>query len=339
MNLPAARISDRAIDRRSFIRQNASGLLWSGALNGVCEAGGDSKSNLRIGLIADVHKDIIHDADERLTIFVDSMNAARADAIIQLGDFCIPKPQNLPFLQIYRRFAGPQYHVLGNHDTDGGYDRELAVKFLGMPNRFYAFDLGGLHFVVLDANDRPPGHKSGYPKFIGRDQLDWLERDLGDSPAETFVISHQSLERPSCIVNQADVRAILENSKFADGRRKVAACLHGHWHIDHASEIAGIPYVHVNSASYVWVEDASKRRPRLSESLARKYPHVSSTIPYRDPLFAILEIDRAAGRFSILGRDSAWTGPGPEQVGYAPAGYPPGALHAGIRNRGFSISK
>ena len=339
MNLPSGRISNPVMTRRSILRETAAGILWAGCLNSQSASADDSKSNLRIGLIADVHKDIIHDAETRLTAFVDAMTAAQADAVIQLGDFCIPKPENQPFLEIFRRFAGPQYHVLGNHDTDGGYSREQAVKFLGMPARYYSFDLAGFHFVILDANDRPPGHKSGYPKFIGRDQLDWLVHDLATTKSHTFIISHQSLERPACITNQAEVRAILENARFSDGRRKVAACLHGHWHIDHAREIGGIPYVHINSASYVWVEDVSKRRPRLPAELAQKYPHVASTIPYVDPLFAVLEIDKAAGRFEIHGRQSAWLGPGPDKIGYSPAGYPEGSMYPGVRERRFPDSK
>ncbi|MBI1325238.1 alkaline phosphatase [bacterium] len=337
MNRSPDSISNGVFTRRSVFRQTAGSLVWAGCLNSQSVSANGSKPKLRIGLIADVHKDIIHDADARLLAFVDAMTAAHADAVIQLGDFCIPKPENEPFLDIFRKFSGPRYHVLGNHDMDGGYTREQAVKFLGMPAQYYSFDLGGLHFVILDANDRPPGHKSGYPKSIGPEQLDWLERDLAASKADTFVFSHQSLERPSCITNQADVRAIFENARFSDGRRKVAACSNGHWHIDHAREIGGIPYVHINSASYVWVEDVSKRRPRLSGELGRKFPTVASTIPYVDPLFAVLEIDRAAGRFEFHGRQSAWLGPGPDQIGYSPTSYPAGSMYPGVRSRHFSF--
>ncbi len=117
--------SDQPDNRRGFLRQSASMTGIAGSLGGVSgRAAAYSKSTVRIGLIADVHKDIIHDADERLTDFIRTMTAAKADAIIQLGDFCIPKPSNLPFLDIFKRFEGPQFHVLGNHDTDGGFTRE-----------------------------------------------------------------------------------------------------------------------------------------------------------------------------------------------------------------------
>jgi len=337
MNDRANRISNGFPNRRQFLYGSAISALAAGRLQASQTPRSDSKSKLGIGLIADVHKDIIHDADDRLKTFVDAMIAAKADAIVQLGDFCIPKPANQPFLDIFRRFPGPQFHVLGNHDTDGGFSREQAVNFLGMPARFYAFDLGGLHFVVLDANDRPPGHKSGYPKFVAPEQLDWLERDLARTSLDTFVISHQSLERPACIVNQADVRAILDRARHCGGRRKVVACLNGHWHIDHSRVIDEIPYVHINSASYVWIDDPGRRGPRLDAELSKRFPYVASTIPYRGPLFSTLEIDLAQGHFEIRGRSSEWLGPGPRAIGYDPAGYPADSLFPGIRTRNFEI--
>ncbi|NIP96728.1 MAG: alkaline phosphatase, partial [Akkermansiaceae bacterium] len=49
---------------------------------------------------------------------------------------------------------GPRYHVIGNHDTDGGYQREQTVAWWKMTARYYSFDHAGTHFVVLDGNDR-----------------------------------------------------------------------------------------------------------------------------------------------------------------------------------------
>lgn len=112
-----------------------------------------SGSVLRFGIITDLHQDIMHDAVERVTAFVDAMIAAKADFIVQLGDFCIPLERNRAFLAAWNRFPGPRRHVLGNHDMDGGMKREEAVAFLGMPSRYYAFDAGGVRFVVLDGND------------------------------------------------------------------------------------------------------------------------------------------------------------------------------------------
>ena len=80
---------------------------------------GNSSGNVRFGICTDVHKDIMHDADARLQVFVDRMNQEQVDFILQLGDFCRPYDDNRSFMQVWESFAGQRYHVLGNHDTDG----------------------------------------------------------------------------------------------------------------------------------------------------------------------------------------------------------------------------
>lgn len=302
------------IPRRDFLKTLAAGSLLPLPLRAETKA-----HPLRIGLITDVHKDIMHDADSRLRTFIDAMNAAKVDAIMQLGDFCIPKPANQGFLDIWNSFKGGRHHVIGNHDTDGGFKREKVVEFWGMPARYYSFDLGGFHFIMLDANDRPECFKGGYPSSLAADQLDWLKQDLAKTRLNTFIFSHQSLEVD--LTNRVEVRAILEAAKTTDGKRKVAGCLNGHWHIDRAVEINAIPYIHINSASYLWVGSGFKHE-RLDPALAKLHPYVSSTIPYTEPVFTILEIDPAAGTFSLAASKSRWMGPGPDEIGYPPADSP-----------------
>ena len=108
-------------------------------------ANSDATQPVRFGLIADVHKDVMHDADSRLKTFVKAMTEQDVDFILQLGDFCIPASYNLPFMTIWNSFPGPRYHVLGNHDMDGngverpdvayGWKREETVEYWGMESR------------------------------------------------------------------------------------------------------------------------------------------------------------------------------------------------------------
>jgi len=298
--------------RRQFLK---TALVASAAYPLPLKGATGAPKKLRIGIITDIHKDIIHDADERLGTFLDEMKKEKVDAILQMGDFCQPKPANKPFVDRFNAFPAPKFHVLGNHDMDGGFKREQVVAFFGMKSRYYSFDLGGFHFIILDANDKPDGWKGGYSHYLAPDQVAWLEEDLDKTTLNTFVISHQSLERPACIDNQADVRAILEAAKTADGKRKVAACFNGHWHIDHERVINGIPYVHINSASYYWV-GSKFQHASLDPELAKKYPVVSSTSPYTKPLFTVLEIDPVAGKFTIRGAKSEWLGKSPQELNY-----------------------
>lgn len=300
------------LSRRRFVATGGAALTtW--LLPGGPLRAGDGKA-IKIGLISDVHQDVIHDAADRLKVFLAEAEKEKADALIELGDFCTPKPENREFADLFEAFPRPKYHVIGNHEMDGGFSREQVVAFHKMPSRYYTMDLGPVLGIVLDANDRPADHKGGYPSHIADDQLDWLEQQLAAADRTIFIFSHQSFERPTCIRSQERARAMFAAARHADGTRKVAACLNGHWHIDHAREIDGIPYIHVNSASYYWVGGDYKRQ-RYSEEIHRKHPYLSSTAPYRDPLFTFLTINPEAGTFSLSARSTTWVGESPREMG------------------------
>ena len=163
---------DKISNRRNFLKAMKYGavlvltLFWFSGCRGYVarqESGHDQRT-IRFGLCADVHKDVIHDADARLKTFIDRMNREEVDFIVQLGDFCRPYDYNRGFLDIWNQFEGPRYHVLGNHDTDGGFTRKQTLEFWGSKDKYYSFDLDGYHFVVLDGNDKKKqGAASGYP--------------------------------------------------------------------------------------------------------------------------------------------------------------------------------
>ncbi|QDT00378.1 metallophosphoesterase family protein [Adhaeretor mobilis] len=188
---------------------------------------------LTLGLVADVHQDVIQDAHERLRMFIDQMKQDKPDAIIQLGDFAIPISNNQPFLDTWNSFDGPKYHVLGNHDTDGGYRKQQTMEWWGMPERYYSFDKHGFHIVVLDGNDSNPEPWEGYPRYIDAEQQDWLAQDIEGTGLPTLVICHQSLEAERGVDNRDQIRKILEAANAKAGHSKVFACLSGHHHIDY----------------------------------------------------------------------------------------------------------
>lgn len=269
---------------------------------------------LRVGVCADPHKDLVHDADERLRIFVERMRHEKVDAILQLGDFCFPKPANDRFLGIWRRFDGPRYHVIGNHEMDEGFTPEDSVRYWGMPGRYYSFDLGAFHFAVLDANDPPEGEaRRGYPCGIRPDQLAWLREDLAKADRPVVVCSHQPIGRPG-MRNRDEVLAVLRDAKRPDGDTpKVVACFAGHNHLDQHDEIDGIHHVVINSMSYVWL-GRDHAHVRYSEEIDRAFPAQKFTGPYEDALYTIVEFD-PAGEIRIAGMQSEWVGPSPFELG------------------------
>jgi len=269
---------------------------------------------VRFGICADPHKDIMHDADQRLKVFVDRMNRARVDFVVHLGDFCRPYEYNRSFMDVWERFDGPRYHVLGNHDPDGDFTREQVMAYWGMPSRYYSFDVGGYRFVVLDGNDRKEDPAPGYPRYIAPDQLTWLREDLNASDAPVLVFSHQSLEDPEGVENGGHVRAVLEEANEAAGWRKVVACFSGHHHIDCCTRINGIRYIQINSMSNYWL-GGDYLCIRYSEEIDRQYPWVKYTAPYRDSLYGLVALE-SAGVITIEGVDSEFVGPSPWELGY-----------------------
>jgi len=270
---------------------------------------------VRFGVCADVHKDIMHDADQRLQFFIDQMNEQNVDFIIQLGDFCQPSAKNENFLKIWSSFSGPQHHVLGNHDMDSGFSKEQTVKGWGMPSRYYSFNKGAYHFVILDGNDPSDPPISGYTRYIGAEQRRWLAADLAAAKLPAIVFSHQSMEDEiEGVVNKAEMRKILETAKFENGRQKVIACFSGHHHTDYYRRINGIYYIQINSMSYCWV-GGNYAMPRYSEEINRKFPYIKYTVPYKDPLFALVTLE-PEGNIKIKGVQSEWVGPSPWELNY-----------------------
>lgn len=273
-----------------------------------------AKNSVSFGICTDVHKDLMHDADERLSKFINDMNQKQVDFTIQLGDFCRPYTYNDTFMNIWNSFEGPNYHVLGNHDMDGGFSREETVLYWKMPSKYYSFDNNGFHFVVLDGNDSPESAQEGYARYLGKEQRNWLTRDLSQTDLPCIIFSHQSMEDEWGIENANEVRSILEKENQSVGERKVLACFNGHSHMDTSIQINDIWYVEINSMSYFWVGDDYKHIS-YSTSIDENYPWIKYTCPYNDPLYALVTINQD-GKISIEGQKSNWVGPSPSEVGY-----------------------
>ena len=77
-----------------------------------------------------------------------------------------------------QRLGIPFFQVVGNHDLnqDSGTDVNSARTFSSFFGpRYYSFNRGAVHYVVLDDVF---WHGSGYLGYVGSDQLRWLENDL-----------------------------------------------------------------------------------------------------------------------------------------------------------------
>lgn len=311
------------VDRREAMRFAATAATTL-LLPQTGLANAEASRPIRFGVIADVHKGVIHDADKRLRQFVDHATAGNVDFVVQLGDFCVPTRGNQAFMKVWESFAGPRYHVLGNHDMDGDGDErpsgayawspEETAEHWGMPARYYSFDSGGVHFVVLDGNEEKPGGQSGYRRWVAKRQREWLAADLAEARLPTIVFVHQSPEREGGIENGAAVRALFEQSNRNAASNKVLACFTGHHHRDYVRRINGVYYAQINSASYHWLGSAYLQ-DRYDEQTNRAFPYIKYTAPYKEPLFAIVTVDLVGGLLAIEGRRSEFVGPSPWEQG------------------------
>jgi len=309
--------------RRKFIHQMALGAtatvipstLVSFTPGTLSEK--NSKS-LTFGVVSDVHKDLIPDANQRLETFIDQAQERNVDFIIQMGDFCFGDTKNKDFLEIWETYKGPKYHVLGNHDMDRNTKEEM-LDFWGMPKTYYSYDAGGYHFVVLDANFLYQDKKyidykhanfyvdSKIRTYINEEQIEWFKADLEATNLPTVVFCHQSLWHG--VKNRLNLQKIMETHK-----EKVICSLNGHSHTDYHFKQNDIDYIGINSMSYQWVSGKYKSTERFSKELYKEYGNLEHIAAYKESLYAFATLD-PKGTMKIEGVKSDWVSPSPYKMG------------------------
>ena len=257
--LPTNMIKPGLVTRRTFLQIGASCLFvpvgrLAAARDSVC-----------LGVIADLHHGLAPRAMERLDTFMQAVSARKPDAILQLGDFNYGTKESQECTDLWNSYSGPRYHVLGNHDMDF-VSKEVIVKKWGMPGRYYSFDFGPCHVVVLDRNNlksdqgfTPYKEANFYVDaslrgYADDAQLAWLREDLASSELPVVAFAHQGLGLPTSMPTASRaIEAVLEEHNLHAEANPVVACFCGHHHIDRYVHKSGIHYAWINSASYYWV--------------------------------------------------------------------------------------
>ena len=249
---------------------NTTLLLGGASLSGKMINSRRFKS-IRFGIITDIHYADVPDnipmnrfynqSLEKVSECVTLMNRENIDFLIELGDL---KDQSNPpnedatlkFLTkieaALRRFNGPLYHVLGNHDHDSISKKQFlnSIANYGFSNalNYYSYNKNSFHFIVLDANFTVAGVEYNHGNFewtdvhLPEEQLKWLSNDLSTNKMPTIVFIHHQLDSPAiedkrhCPDNADDVRKILEQSG------QVIAVFQGHYHQGGLSKINNIFY-------------------------------------------------------------------------------------------------
>jgi 3',5'-cyclic AMP phosphodiesterase CpdA len=196
--------SSDGIDRRGFLECMAwvgTGLVWTvsgGLLSSrlVGQEPGNPGRDFSFVQISDSHigfsKDPNKDVTATLQEAVNRINAmdARPDLVIHTGDLThLSRPEEFDTVNQFMKAikAGQIFTVPGEHDVFADDGKNYLERY-GKGTRgsgWYSFDHRGCHFIGLVnvANLKPGGLG-----MLGRDQLEWLEKDVAALSASKPVI-------------------------------------------------------------------------------------------------------------------------------------------------------
>ena len=261
--------------RSDFLKYLSSGvlLLTAGHLPEKVVAARKGRG-LRFGVITDSHYADREPSGTRYYRYsmlkmqeaIREFNRSNLDFIIELGDMKDTTKDSaaeptLRFLDAiereFKRFDGPSYHVLGNHDMDCLTKEEFLAHTTNegrtTGRSYYSFSARGYRCIVLDANFNLDGNPYSRGNFdwtkamIPQEELEWLEQELAaHSKQPTLIFVHQMLDsfssvsRKLCVSNAEKVVEVLERNE------QVLAVIQGHHHPGHHSHRAGIHYLTLN---------------------------------------------------------------------------------------------
>jgi plastocyanin len=201
--------SDDGIDRRGFLKCMAwagTGMLWAmhgGVLSSTALARGagaerDAAADLFFVQISDSHIGFSKAANQDVTTTLEEA-IARINALprppaflIHTGDISqLSKPGEFEIAQqviaTARTTTGHTFYVPGEHDVLGDNGAAYRARYgrRSAGDGWYSFDHQGVHFIglvnVLDL-------QAGGLGRLGREQLEWLERDVKGRSSSTPIV-------------------------------------------------------------------------------------------------------------------------------------------------------
>lgn len=180
--------------------------ILTGALLSICflytTAQKKTDSNFSFVLMSDIH--VKPEVSKEFQKVIDSVNRIKPDFVMAAGDLVFDVMRGNPpaadsLFRLYKsmsaKFSSKVYNCIGNHELFGIYPESdvdsshpdykwgMFERYLG--KTFYSFDHKGWHFIVLNSIDVTPEKK--YIGIIGKEQLEWLKKDLANVKPETPV--------------------------------------------------------------------------------------------------------------------------------------------------------
>lgn len=259
--------------RKEFIQYLSSGILLL-AVGRLPQAQAAPRRTLRFGVLTDTHyadrptAGTRHYADslQKVDEAIEAFNRAKVDFVIELGDLKDMDAKGTPELtlryldsieQRLRRFDGPLYHVLGNHDMDCITKEEFLAHTSNADRAngraYYSFEAQGVRCIVLDANfnaDMTPYSRGNFDWRVANiptEQLDWLDGELTRHRRQpTIIFLHQMLDSFSDINKDLCVKNADKAVEIIERHEQVLAVIQGHHHPGHYSFRRGVHYLTLN---------------------------------------------------------------------------------------------
>lgn len=233
----------------------------------------DNEKSFSIGVIADCQycadpgKGVRKYAasESKLSKCVDHFNSMDLDYVVHLGDFIDRDIKSFDVVSpIYNQLNMPKYHVLGNHDFSVlEREKKDIPKILGLPSKYYDFEVKGWRFIILDGNDVSfhayPEDSEEFrkatdyyekneitsPKWngaIGKKQISWLNNVLQNATkaGEKVVLYCHFPLFPENVHNLWNAREIME---IIENYSCVKAYMNGHNHEGNYGSKEGIHYL------------------------------------------------------------------------------------------------
>lgn len=222
--------------------------------------GKEKTKSVDFGLLSSVEYG--HETTEKLDSAVADFNAWDPDFVIELGDFIDRVGSNhdqaladLDTIEnVYDNLSMDRYYGFGNHDLDYISKTEF-ISHTGMSDKYYSFDKGDYHFVVLDqcyrsdddSDDFDSGNFDYNIAYIPPNERTWLINDLDNTLKKTIIfleyhIVNTSGGSPTNKITNADtVKTILENSG------KVIAVFGGQSGSNDKNTVNGIDYYRIRA--------------------------------------------------------------------------------------------
>lgn len=291
----------------------------------------EQEKPLKFAIASDFHAPDVPDGEERVASFIKAAKDEKVDFIIELGDFCRLDSASQVYRELWNSFEGDKYHVIGNHDMDQ-YTPEEYVEGMKMPGRYFSFDKGDFHFIVLDGNNLYDGKeyrhyaKANYyvdskmRAFIDPEQMAWLKNDLEATDKKCVLSCHQSIEL--FLNNGVAVRQLLEEENNRAGFKKVVLAFSGHTHSNYTKVINDITYMQINSASYVWIGEPTQTEKRYPKEINERYSLMKYSMSYDKPLYAIVTLTEKGAE--VKGTKAGFVPPTPQDLNMKDSieGYP-----------------